>query len=475
MFCTSCGQQIPDGKKFCPKCGAPILIGRGHEGQQETQKLDDPAKEDVQGLHPDGEKGSLKRRPIAIAVVATVLLLTVGAVAFYLGAPAIEGTSATSVTYGSSKAEKVSPDAKIVLYGSNGKKLEDYELTVTNSNGDETTYQISGDSFSPSQVGVTEGKTSFSVKDASTGEKLKTDVVIDESGKSSIEVKPSEDGDSADKSDKTYSGKDEAKGKLTNSEKYALYLEKVEELEAKYGEAQFVEITSYSNAYSGSSSGVGFIDLVDLNGDGFEELVVVHPMEEGHIVSDEYANMSDGQYYLKTLEVWTIDDGALRQVGECDLYPGDAATSTVNIVVNPTNSEIKGLLQVSSFYFKDNATVNYGFVVSGNEEGELEAKLFSSQNESGASGSLNTTGANTTYSIDGTEVSYADFQSEFARMTGTSGVVEGGDAYVLNGVWGEAQGADEVYPGAPKYHSIKDTVDFAKQQKESLKSKAGRK
>ena len=25
MFCSNCGKQIPDGSKFCPYCGAPVM------------------------------------------------------------------------------------------------------------------------------------------------------------------------------------------------------------------------------------------------------------------------------------------------------------------------------------------------------------------------------------------------------------------------------------------------------------------
>ena len=25
MFCTKCGEQIPDDGKFCPKCGTPVV------------------------------------------------------------------------------------------------------------------------------------------------------------------------------------------------------------------------------------------------------------------------------------------------------------------------------------------------------------------------------------------------------------------------------------------------------------------
>lgn len=473
MFCTSCGQQIPDGKKYCPKCGAPILVGREREEQQETQTFDGSVKEKARQVQPNDKKASFRRKPIAIAGIAVALLTAVGVGAVYLNAPSLEGSRPASITYGSSKVEKVSPDAKIVLYGSNGEKLEDYELTVTDSNGDQATYRIGGDSFSPSQVGATEGKTSFSVKDASTGEELKADVVVNDNGSSNIEVKPSGDGVTDNKSGKKNSGKEESKGRLTSSGKYGLYLDKVEELEAKYGEAQYIEMSSGDDWHAAACDGVGFIGLVDLDGDGFEELIVAHPMEAKDIVSDDYANMMDGQYYLKTVEVWTIENEHLKQVGSFSVYPAVEGASYLYILDADTQRANK-MLYLQSMYLIGDTRTYETFAVTSDLNGRLRARTETIETRlSTASGN-----ESSTTKIDGVETSSDEANNEWKNFTGigNSGSLGAGVSYRLNGTeYDEADGASAQGSGSLEGHTIKDTVEFARQQKEALQSKASRK
>lgn len=77
MFCMNCGKPLPDGSKFCPHCGTPVISSEGRGSSEEGPSLDDLLKkvdekkkekiypifcsphDDSESLRPfhDGERG----------------------------------------------------------------------------------------------------------------------------------------------------------------------------------------------------------------------------------------------------------------------------------------------------------------------------------------------------------------------------------------------------------------------------------
>ena len=44
MFCMNCGKPLPDGSKFCPHCGTPVISSEGKGSSEEGPSLDDLLK-----------------------------------------------------------------------------------------------------------------------------------------------------------------------------------------------------------------------------------------------------------------------------------------------------------------------------------------------------------------------------------------------------------------------------------------------
>ncbi len=76
MFCAKCGNQLPDGCRFCPKCGTPV--GNGAPSPAAKPQAAGPA-----GNKPQkNKKSGAKKGWIAVLVVALFLLILAAAVFF---------------------------------------------------------------------------------------------------------------------------------------------------------------------------------------------------------------------------------------------------------------------------------------------------------------------------------------------------------------------------------------------------------
>ena len=39
VYCTRCGQENPDGARFCSQCGSPLTYGSGEHGAETTSTI----------------------------------------------------------------------------------------------------------------------------------------------------------------------------------------------------------------------------------------------------------------------------------------------------------------------------------------------------------------------------------------------------------------------------------------------------
>ncbi len=215
-----------------------------------------------------------------IAVLVVVALVLAGFGGFVLwgmnGAtrPAVDRDT---VRYSDSKASKVRKKTVIVLYGKDGKPLEQYELKVMDADGDVTTHSVKDGQFTPAEVGMKPNKQYEVVVKEPSGSVYglpKTDVRPDDETSNDIhddklDVKPSDNNDSGDHADGSSTC---AKQKM-----YLAFYDVISSLQSKYGEGR---VATASGDDDGYLQGLSIVLLVDADGDGEDdELITVHDNE----------------------------------------------------------------------------------------------------------------------------------------------------------------------------------------------------
>ena len=215
-----------------------------------------------------------------IAVLVVVALVLAGFGGFVLwgmnGAtrPAVDRDT---VRYSDSKASKVRKKTVIVLYGKDGKPLEQYELKVMDADGDVTTHSVKDGQFTPAEVGMKPNKQYEVVVKEPSGSVYslpKTDVRPDDETSNDIhddklDVKPSDNNDSGDHADGSSTC---AKQKM-----HLAFYDVISSLQSKYGEGR---VATASGDDDGYLQGLSIVLLVDADGDGEDdELITVHDNE----------------------------------------------------------------------------------------------------------------------------------------------------------------------------------------------------
>lgn len=162
MFCTKCGNEMPDGSKFCTKCGAPM----GKEVASGAQAARGASEVPAESAAPSGRDGkaaavspsvpSKKKRTGLVVGVAVVALAAVGvAVANPFAAPAPEPKSAPveapapEPEAAPEPAAPALPEAWFAGYGGEGYSIVDENGTLTQlSNPDAVLETPFSDGFS---------------------------------------------------------------------------------------------------------------------------------------------------------------------------------------------------------------------------------------------------------------------------------------------------------------------------------------
>lgn len=302
-----CGEPVEPGQRFCIVCGRKIAdVSSGSSDSNEGMSLlqnatdgvvamvddssavpddsaststDDTIVPDASLIPPHEAKGK-RWRKVVIAIVVILALVLAGFAGFVLwgmngGTRQAEGKD--TVRYSDSKASKVRKKTVIVLYGKDGKPLEQYELKVMDADGEVTTHSVKDGQFTPAEVGMKPDKQYTIVAKDPSGSVYslpKTDVRPDDETSGDIhddklDVKPSDDNGSEEHTDGSSTC---AKQKL-----YLAFYDVISSLQSKYGEGK---VATASGDDDGYLQGLSIVLLVDADGDGEDdELITVHDNE----------------------------------------------------------------------------------------------------------------------------------------------------------------------------------------------------
>lgn len=324
MHCE-CGEPIEPGQKFCIACGRKTTVASS--GPDENTSLlqnavdgtvavaddssaapDDSASTSTDdtivpddSLIPPHEAKGKRWRKVVIAIVVILALVLAGFAGFALwgmngGTRQAEGKD--TVRYSDSKASMVRKKTVIVLYGKDGKPLEQYELKVMDADGDVTTHSVKDGQFTPAEVGMKPNKQYEVVVKEPSGSVYslpKTNVRPDDETSNDIhddklDVKPSDNNDSGDHADGSSTC---AKQKM-----YLAFYDVISSLQSKYGEGR---VATASGDDDGYLQGLSIVLLVDADGDGEDdELITVHDNEIDKSVKES------GWGWIGNPKNWTV-------------------------------------------------------------------------------------------------------------------------------------------------------------------------
>lgn len=324
MHCE-CGEPIEPGQKFCIACGRKTTVASS-EPDENTSLLqnavdgtvavaddssaapDDSASTSTDdtivpddSLIPPHEAKGKRWRKVVIAIVVILALVLAGFAGFALwgmngGTRQAEGKD--TVRYSDSKASMVRKKTVIVLYGKDGKPLEQYELKVMDADGDVTTHSVKDGQFTPAEVGMKPNKQYEVVVKEPSGSVYslpKTDVRPDDETSNDIhddklDIKPSDNNDSGDHADGSSTC---AKQKM-----YLAFYDVISSLQSKYGEGRVVTASGDDDGYL---QGLSIVLLVDADGDGEDdELITVHDNEIDKSVKES------GWGWIGNPKNWTV-------------------------------------------------------------------------------------------------------------------------------------------------------------------------
>ena len=381
----------------------------------------------------DNQNGARRRRlRIAVGIVAAVVVMILVVVAAVMVVPRLfggtGGTDSVSdrnvVYYGSSKATKVRPSTTIVLYGDDGEPLDKYDVTVMDESGEVTTTHVTDGEFTPAEVGAEPGDT-YSViardpdgtvldvpdldiveqqKNPDDGDN-KNDEIHDE-----LVVKPETDEDN-DSNDSAGPNKNDVQTSNARRTAYALFYDKIQELQDQYGEGQTVDGPRADEQWA---EGLSFVRLLDFNEDGIEELVVAH-CPQGLTIdynTPGYMDTFMGEFNVEVYQ-FNSDTSTLDQV-----YAGPTCFTNGGLIFVNIRADHNGGYAISGVDTKpisddaDTAVFTENqYVLASAEDGTLKSVILSTETIG-----MYTQNAEQRYYIDGKAVDEQQFNEQQDKL-----------------------------------------------------------
>lgn len=313
MFCRQCGSEIPDGARFCVKCGAPASADGEATPELERQMVSEP------NPAPVGAPRRIVRLGAVLAVIAAVVVLGIGA---FLALGSLPDDTVT-VAFASEDLVRVTSAARIVPLSSEGTPLGYYIVRIksaTDAQGDDIDLsefdelEVSGsDGFSMQDL-IPDGAEGTYVLEIDDGETTHTTppIVIDEVEglTGGVEMEPGSDDDEGDADEDDPVIEDEVDdNEISDDEALELYREVLDlfydnittgwaNYELTYEFGDIPDINWYIPTYYSDISNIDTLgyQFEDLDGDGVPELLI------GVEGFSEY-------FYDELYDIYTVENG----------------------------------------------------------------------------------------------------------------------------------------------------------------------
>lgn len=124
MYCTKCGAEVPEGYKFCPKCGAKLVVPIAeNQAKPEPEEPKPQVREKSAPVQP-GKKPGGHKKAVWIGIIIAVIVILVVVLAFVLirnkqqnmpQAPVISTTQVTQTARSNSASKETSYLADISI------------------------------------------------------------------------------------------------------------------------------------------------------------------------------------------------------------------------------------------------------------------------------------------------------------------------------------------------------------------------
>lgn len=352
MFCTNCGNELKPGMRFCTRCGAPVAhpepvpIEAPSSPQDAPQPHTDPktAALDRSSTAPDrtvdttseppntaphppippatadmpGAQTAPKKNPRrgAIVAIAAIVLIAVIVVACIL----LLGKHPTEVRFGQDESVPVARATRIIPHDVADEPITLYSASLVNPDAGQDDPQSKLET-TPYCLNV-DGPGGFTMADF--GDDLPqgsyvlyivNETTSDGTGDTSASQVPQQlpveyEPDNQDaETDIVVAPDPDADAQTPQPTAYELYWQKCQDYIAQVGEPAWTTSGALS---TNMMTGLCFAQLIDFNGDGTEELVVVYNTHPTFIEGvDGYLEQQVDAF---AVEVWAYRDGAIDLV-----------------------------------------------------------------------------------------------------------------------------------------------------------------
>ena len=281
MFCPKCGNRLDDSVRFCDKCGASI--GDHANPSHESGNASSVGPTDTQRAKP-------RMSPLKVIIAGVATAVVAGGIAMAVSS-ASNGNKheSTGQQHSQEMTIREDPDspanASLIVYSSYGTQMSEYDITLINESGDSLAYHVdhAWGGFLLSDLGVGDGTYDVIVTDQHSGDSATVDDVIVNAGAKGIATyEVGSEGE--ERSSEAWSYMDTATNRL---EAANLFWEQCQELQTKYGEPSTFTDAEFNFVYP---TGLCFVDLLDVNEDGEDEMVVCYI--DKSVLEENIANRS---------------------------------------------------------------------------------------------------------------------------------------------------------------------------------------